>query len=367
MDVHTHVLPESWPDLKARYGYGGWVKLDRAGCAPGRARMVKDDGQVFREVADDLWSLPRRRADMARAGVHLHVLSTVPVMFSYWAKPDDALDFAMLLNDSVAGAVAAAPDAFLGLGTLPLQDAALAVDELKRCAAAGLAGVQIGSHVNNLTLDAAELRPLWGAAEALGMAVFVHPWDMIGASLMGKYFLPWLVGMPAETSLAVCSLLFGGVLERHPGLRVCFAHGAGAFPGTIGRVQHGFDVRPDLCAVDCARGPAAQCGTFWADTLVHDPHTLQECGRVLGYDRLCLGSDYPFPLGEFTAESRGTEYAAGRLVDAMAAEPFAWGEARRADVLGRNALEGWLARDYTAYARMQRPWMVGGAGAEGRR
>jgi aminocarboxymuconate-semialdehyde decarboxylase len=324
--------------------------------------MLKDDGTPFRDVADDLWCLDRRRRDMARAGVHVHVLSTVPVMFSYWAKPDDALDFAMLLNDNVAAAVAGSPDAFVGLGTLPLQDAALAVDELKRCAGAGLAGVQIGSHVNNLTLDAPELRPVWRAAEDAGMAVFVHPWDMIGGSLMGKYFLPWLVGMPAETSLAVCSLLFGGVLERHPSLRVCFAHGAGAFPGTIGRVQHGFDVRPDLCAVDCTRGPAEQCGSFWADTLVHDPHTLAEAARVLGPHRMCLGTDYPFPLGEFTPESRGTEYAAGRLVDGMAAEPFAWTAERRADVLGRNALEGWLARDYSAFARMRRPWLVDGGG-----
>jgi aminocarboxymuconate-semialdehyde decarboxylase len=276
-------------------------------------------------------------------------------MFSYWAEPADTLDLSMLLNDHLGAAVAAHPDKFIGLGTLPLQDPALAVAELKRCKSIGLAGVQIGSHINNWTLDAKELRPVFRAADEIGAAIFVHPWDMIGSSLMGKYFLPWLVGMPAETSLAVCSMLFGGLFEEHPSLRVCFAHGAGSFPGTIGRIQHGFDVRPDLCAADCATSPTVQLGRFWSDSLVHDPHTLAEVVRVLGSDKVCLGSDYPFPLGEYTAESRGTEYCAGRLIDSMADAPFSWDATRRSDLLGRNALEGWLGRTYEEYARMQRP------------
>jgi aminocarboxymuconate-semialdehyde decarboxylase len=277
-------------------------------------------------------------------------------MFSYWAQPEDTLDLSMMLNDHMADCVRAAPDKFIGLGTLPMQDPELAVLELKRCVnELGLAGVQIGSHINSWNLSDPALRPIFDAAEKLGAAVFVHPWDMIGSDLMKSYFLPWLVGMPAETSLAVCSMLFGGVIASRPDLRVCFAHGAGAFPGTIGRIQHGFDVRPDLCAKDCAVSPTDQLGTFWSDSLVHDPHTLAEAVRVLGADRVCLGSDYPFPLGEFTAESRGIDYCAGALIDSMAEAPFSWSDRQRADMLGRNALEGWLDRRYEDYARMQRP------------
>lgn len=135
----------------------------------------------------------------------------------------------------------------LGLGTLPMQAPELAIEELRRCVNdLGLAGVQIGSHVNDWNLDAPELFPIFQEAEKLGACVFVHPWEMMGREKMTKYWLPWLVGMPAETTLAICSMIFGGVLERLPKLKVCFAHGGGAFPFTIGRIEHGFNCRPDL-------------------------------------------------------------------------------------------------------------------------
>ena len=179
----------------------------------------------------------------------------------------------------------------------------------------------------------------------------------MGSHLMGKYFLPWLVGMPAETSLAICSMMFGGVLERLPGLRVCFAHGGGAFASSLGRIQHGWAVRPDLTQVDTHLSPAEHLrrGRVWVDSLVHDPCELDNVVRVFGRGRVCLGSDYPFPLGEFTAESGGTEYAAGALVDEMAdsGRP-GWeadGGALRAAVLGGNALE-WLARTEADFRRL---------------
>ncbi|RYG48971.1 hypothetical protein EON67_07095 [archaeon] len=177
------------------------------------------------------------------------------------------------------------------------------------------------------------------AAEEIGAAIFVHPWDMMGSNLMKDYFLPWLVGMPAETSLAICSMMFSGLFERYPRLRVCFAHGGGSFPGTLARVQHGFDVRPDLCAKDCTRSPVEQCGSFWTDSLVHDPHALRDIVRIFGEDKVCLGTDYPFPLGEYTAESRGKEYAAGALIDSME-----WAAGQKEKLLGSNAC-AWLNRD----------------------
>ncbi len=248
----------------------------------------------------------------------MQVLSTVPVMFSYWAKPADGLDLSRRLNDHIAEVVRAHPVRFAGLGTIPLQDPELAARELERCVRElGLRGVQIGSHVdanphlpNDLrNLDDRSLDPVWQAAEEWGAAIFVHPWDMVGKERMPKYWLPWLVGMPAETSLAICSMMFGGVFDRFPRLRVAFAHGGGAFPFTIGRIEHGFNVRPDLVAVDSQINPrsylarldergATTPARFYVDSLVHDADALRLLLKLFGAERIALGSDYPFPLGE---------------------------------------------------------------------
>ena len=296
IDLHTHILPERWPDLQERYGYGGFVRLDHH--APCRARMVID-GRSFREIEDNAWNPARRIEESDRCGVRVQVLSTVPVMFSYWARPEHGHDLARFLNDHIAGVVAAHPGRFVGLGTLPLQAPDLAVRELERCVRElGLAGVQIGSHVNGANLDAPELFPVFAAAQDLGAAVFVHPWEMIGKDRTSKYWLGWLVGMPAETALAICSVIFGGVLERLPRLRIGFAHGGGAFPGTIGRIEHGFHARPDLVAVDNAVNPRSYLGRFYVDSLVHDATTLRALIALLGEEKIALGSDYPFPLGE---------------------------------------------------------------------
>jgi len=227
------------------------------------------------------------------------VISTVPVMFSYWAKPDHCLDLSMYLNNHIAQVVSENPKRFIGLGTLPMQAPELAVIELRRCIKdLGLAGIQIGSHVNDWNLDQPELFPIFEEAEKLGACVFVHPWDMMGKDAMNKYFLPWLVGMPAETCRAICSIIFGGILEKLPNLKIAFAHGGGSFPGTIGRIDHGFYARPDLCQMNTKSSPKSYLGKFWVDSLVHDSSVLNQIVTLFGSDRVMLGSDYPFPLGE---------------------------------------------------------------------
>ena len=203
------------------------------------------------------------------------------------------------MNDHTAELCRRYPRHYAGIGTVPLQSPTLAIQEMERCIEQlGLSGVQIGSHCENWNLDAPELFPFFEAAAEIGAAILVHPWDMMGAASMPKYWLPWLVGMPAEQSRAVCCLIFGGVLERLPRLKVCFAHGGGSFPYTIGRIEHGFRMRPDLVATDNARGPREYLGRIYFDSCVHDRAALRYLLDVAGADNVMLGTDYPFPLGE---------------------------------------------------------------------
>jgi aminocarboxymuconate-semialdehyde decarboxylase len=324
IDIHTHILPENIPNFKEKFGYGGFVSLDHH--KPCCAKMMMDD-KFFREVDDNCWSDEARIKECDKLGVDVQVLSTVPVMFSYWAKDKDTLVVAEFLNDHIADIVKRNPKRFIGLGTVPMQNPDLAIQELTRCKELGLRGIQIGSHINDWNLDRDELFPIFQKCEELEMSIFVHPWDMMGKEKMEKYWLPWLVGMPAETSLAICSMIFGGVFERLPNLKVAFAHGGGSFPATIGRIEHGFNVRPDLCAIDNKVNPRDYLGNFYLDSLVHEPKMLEFIVDMMGEDKICLGTDYPFPLGELEP---------GKLINEMN-----YTNAKKSKLLAENALN-WL-------------------------
>ena len=311
IDTHAHYLPRDWPNLARKYGDDRFPVIHHT--EDGRHRIYKD-GKFFREIWSKTWDPQERIDDYARFGVQVQVISTVPVMFSYWAKPHHALELHQALNEHMAEACREYPRHYAGIGTVPLQSPRLAIQELERCMdQLGLQGVQIGSHINDWNLDAPELFDFFQAAGELGAAILVHPWDMMGAATMPKYWLPWLVGMPAEQSRAACCLIFGGVLERVPNLKVCMAHGGGSFPYTIGRIEHGFNMRPDLVATDNPRNPREYLNQLFFDSWVADPRALRYLLDTCGVDRVMLGTDYPFPLGE---QEPGAGIAALQLSEA---------------------------------------------------
>ncbi|TAF88822.1 MAG: amidohydrolase [Flavobacteriia bacterium] len=255
-------------------------------------------GQFFRRIVENCWDAPLRIEEYKPFHTQVQVVCTIPVMFSYWAKTADALELSQFLNDHIAELVQRYPKNYIGLATIPMQDAEAAILELERAKSIGHVGIQIGSNINDENLSEDKFFPIFEACERLGMAVMIHPWQMMGFDSMKKYWLPWLVGMPAETSRAACSLIFGGVLERLPNLRVCFSHAGGSFLPTLGRIEHGFNCRPDLVAIDNPHNPRTYLGKFWVDSITHDIDALEYILKMQGSKRVCLGSDYPFPLGD---------------------------------------------------------------------
>ena len=227
IDIHTHIMPDRMPNWTKKFGYGEFIHLEHRNC---KACMMKGD-KLFREVEDNCFHADTRISEMDQTEVTIQVLSTIPVLFNYWAKPEDALETSRFLNDHIADTVTKYPDRFIGIGTVPMQSMDHAIKEMERCVQElHMPGLEIGSNINGMNLSDPFFHPFFEAAEKLGCALFVHPWEMMGEAQMPKYWQPWLVGMPAETSRAICSIIFGGVLEKFPKLRVAFAHGGGSFP-----------------------------------------------------------------------------------------------------------------------------------------
>ncbi|MEO9482036.1 MAG: amidohydrolase family protein [Ekhidna sp.] len=295
IDMHTHILPHNIPNFAEKFGYGDFIHLLHH--KPEAARMMKGD-KFFREIQSNCWDEKQRIEEYKEFDTQVQVICTIPVMFSYWADAHDCLDLSMFLNDHIAQVVEDNPKHYIGLGTVPMQDPDLSIKELERLKKLGIPGVQIGSNINNHNLSKPRFFEFFEACESLGMAVLVHPWEMMGREYMEKYWLPWLVGMPAETARAAASMIFGGVFERYPKLRVCFAHSGGSLLATIGRLEHGFNCRPDLVAVHNDVNPREYLGKFWVDSITHDPTYLQYVIDLIGSEKVCLGSDYPFPLGD---------------------------------------------------------------------
>ena len=219
IDIHTHIMPDKMPNWVQKFGYGEFIHLEHRNC---KACMMKGD-TLFREVEDNCINAGVRLKEMDDTAVTVQVLSTIPVLFNYWAKANDGYETSRFFNDHIADTVANDPKRFIGIGTVPLQDIDLAIKEMERCVTElKMPGLEIGSNINGLNLSDPTFFPFYEAAEKLGCALFVHPWEMMGEQQIQKYWLPWLVGMPAETARAICSMIFGGVFEQFPKLMVAF-------------------------------------------------------------------------------------------------------------------------------------------------
>jgi len=330
--MHTHIMPHTMPDFARKFGYGDFIMLDHV--EAGAANMMQGR-RFFRKITENCWNPEIRISEYEQYNTQVQVVCTIPVLFSYWAEPKDGAEVSRFLNDDLAKSIEPFSKNYIGLGTLPMQDTKLAIQELKHCKELGFPGVQIGSNINDKNLDEPEFYPIFEACQDLGMAVFVHPWNMMGMDQMKKYWLPWLVGMPAETSRAICSMVFAGIFEKLPNLRVCFAHAGGSFIPTIGRIEHGFDCRPDLVAIDNDVNPREYLGKFWVDCITHDPDSLRFILDKVGSEKVCLGSDYPFPLGDLEI---------GRFIEEMNLPQT------DIDNIFCNSSMDWLALDKTQFS-----------------
>jgi aminocarboxymuconate-semialdehyde decarboxylase len=309
VDCHTHTLPRRWPDLAERYGDDRWpVRRTIDDCSAD----VLVSGKHFRTVPHTCWDAVARVEQMDAAGIGKQWLSTTPLMFNYWAPPAQSAEMARHVNDGIADMVRDAPGRFVGLATLPMGDADLAIAELERAVGElGLRGVEIGTNIGGRELDDPGLLPVFTAIDELGVPVFVHPWDVRGADRLLSYNAMYTVGMPTETTYAALALLLGGVLDAAPGLRLMLAHGAGALAWLLPRLDRGWATWPDRRGRTGEPPSSIARRRLWADSLIGDETNLRLVAHRLGWDRIVLGSDYPFPFGE----ERAGEWLRGSSLD----------------------------------------------------
>jgi len=305
IDCHTHILGEEAMRRLAKESPKVAPVMTKRGDPA--CRLEIGGVVVQNPFPRELWDSERRLRDMDRHGVDMQLLAPTVFTFFYEQEPALGLACAMLQNDEIAAETKRHPGRFLGLGGVPLQAPELAAGELERAMTQlGLRGAMIGSNVNGRNLDDPALEPFWAAAAALGAFIFVHPHAGAAAERLGSYYLKNLVGLPFETTVAGASLVFGGVLERHPGLKVCLSHGGGFLPYQAGRFRHGFEVRPEA-KVHLAQGPQESISRLFYDTILHDKPTLEFLIASVGPKYVLLGSDYPFDMGNLDCVARVEE------------------------------------------------------------
>jgi aminocarboxymuconate-semialdehyde decarboxylase len=295
IDVHTHLVPKGWPDLRSEIGGGDdwpWLRIDSE-----REAMIMLGELEFRAIESVCWDAHARIADMDSDGVDLQVVSPTPVFFNYERPADQGIKIARIFND--LNLECAAHDRLVPFCQVPLQDADAACEELDRCLAAGHAGVEIGNHVGDSDLDDPRIVEFLRHCATVDAPVLVHPWDMPTGPRHDRWMGRWLAGMPAETHLSLLSMILGGVFDDVPeSLRLCFAHGGGSFAFWLGRLDNAWHRRGDVVRGRSLHPPSQYVDRVFVDSVVFDPAPLRLLVDTLGEDQVMVGSDYPYPLGE---------------------------------------------------------------------
>lgn len=357
IDIHNHFFPRTWPDLAARYGTPDWPWIKHT--EPGKAEIFVGD-KFFRKIYDACWDPEVRLLEMDRDGIDMQVISATPVLFAYNRPVEHALDCAQLFNDAALELSARGRGRLKSFCQVPLQDVDAACKELSRCMRAGHLGVQIGNHVGEKNLDDPGIVTFLHHCAEEGAAVLVHPWDMLGQARMPNYMMPWTVGMPAETQLAIVALILSGAFDKLPtSLRICFAHGGGSFPYLLGRLENAWHHHPVARGV-CAMAPSNYVNRFSVDSAVFDQRALEFLVGTMGAEQVMLGTDYPFPLGEehggaLIRESQLPQQAKAKLLGGNA-ERFLGVAAIAADSLSESVIAPVVPSDeqltYSSYLKV---------------
>ncbi len=294
VDIHAHVDVPAIAALVA--GQPGLAEDFAHQLATfGPASMDRNRELTATTYAPLLAEPDQRFARMDAGGVDVQAVSVIPTLYHYWAEPGLATDLVATANAHVADVVAARPDRLVGLCTVALQHPELAAEQLRTAAAAGLRGVEISTSVAGRDLSDRALDPFWAAAQESGSFVFIHPWGCSLGSRLAMAYLGNVVGQPAETTVALHHLVFGGVLDRFPRLTICAAHGGGYFPHYLGRADHAYEVRPESRTM--ARRPSEYLDSLLFDSLVYSDDGLRRLLEIAGPERVLLGTDYPFDMG----------------------------------------------------------------------
>lgn len=292
IDVHTHMVPQHIPGRSCARAWPS-VEADEQGNA-----AILIDGKVFRRVDSRCWDMSERLIDMEAQKIDVQVLSPMPELLSHWMTAVDAEYLAAHINESIAGMIAQAPDRFRGLGMVCAQDTSIAVRQLEDIRKLGLSGIEIGTHINGVALGDERLHPIYEAAEALGLGIFIHPLHPAGLERIagGPEFAP-IAAFPLETAFAATSLLANGVPTRYSQLRLLFSHGGGALPWILPRMDVGWAMSPVMQSKMPQR-PSEIARSFWFDSVVFEEEMFRFMERTLGRECLVLGSDAPFLLGQ---------------------------------------------------------------------
>jgi aminocarboxymuconate-semialdehyde decarboxylase len=295
IDIHTHIVPERFPAYAGKGRDVPWPAMAEARACH---RHVMISGKVYRTVADGSWSVPRRIEAMGEMRVARQALSPMPELLSYWLPLEDGKALIRYLNEQIAAMVALAPQRFVGLGAVPLQDVESAIVELDfAIKKLGFSGVEIASHVNGVSIGDARFEPFFGAAESMGAAIFVHALRPVGQERIVGAFSEQAVCFPGDIALAAASMITGGIAARHPRLRIGFSHGGGALAMLLPRLVHAWHALPKA-KESLAESPAVYARRFFYDALLFDAAATRFIIDSFGASQVCVGSDYPFNMGE---------------------------------------------------------------------